>query len=334
MAEGMRECGLPEDVFQVATGRGGDRRGADRRRRHDHVHRLDRDRQEGHGRARPHDADARVARARRQGPDDRAAPTPTSSAPPTPPSYYSMQNGGQTCISVERVYVEEPVYDEFVAKVAEKVRRAAPGRARPARARSTSARSRSRRSSTSIEDHVEDAVEKGAARARRRPRAATRAGRFYEPTVLVDVDHSMKAMTEETFGPTLPIMKVARRRGGGAAGQRLALRARRVGVDEGHRARRGRSRAGSRPAPCASTTRRSTTSRSSCRWAAGRRPASARATAPAASAPLVCLVDTGGEPRLVVAIFIALRRRPLTFMIGSVGPTSPRSSPSSSGRRR
>ena len=34
-------------------------------------------------------------------------------------------------------------------------------------------------------------------------------GRFYEPTVLADVDHSMTAMTEETFGPTLPIMKVA-----------------------------------------------------------------------------------------------------------------------------
>ena len=35
------------------------------------------------------------------------------------------------------------------------------------------------------------------------------AGRFFEPTVLVDVDHTMKIMTEETFGPTLPIMKVA-----------------------------------------------------------------------------------------------------------------------------
>ena len=34
-------------------------------------------------------------------------------------------------------------------------------------------------------------------------------GRFYEPTVLVDVDHSMACMTEETFGPTVPIMKVA-----------------------------------------------------------------------------------------------------------------------------
>src|SRR6202023_2564057 len=37
-------------------------------------------------------------------------------------AFYSMQNSGQTCISVERVYVEEPVYDEFVAKVREKVR--------------------------------------------------------------------------------------------------------------------------------------------------------------------------------------------------------------------
>ena len=35
--------------------------------------------------------------------------------------YYSMQNGGQTCISVERVYVEAPIYDDFVASVAEKV---------------------------------------------------------------------------------------------------------------------------------------------------------------------------------------------------------------------
>ena len=45
-------------------------------------------------------------------------------------TYYSMQNGGQTCISVERVYVEEPVYDEFVAKLHREDRRDPPGRAR------------------------------------------------------------------------------------------------------------------------------------------------------------------------------------------------------------
>ena len=54
--------------------------------------------------------------------------------------YYSMQNGGQTCISIERVYVEAPVYDEFVAKVTEKTKAAAPGPARRRRARSTWAR--------------------------------------------------------------------------------------------------------------------------------------------------------------------------------------------------
>jgi acyl-CoA reductase-like NAD-dependent aldehyde dehydrogenase len=59
-----------------------------------------------------------------------------------------------------------------------------------------------------VEEHVRDAVAKGARAltgGKRRPGK----GRFYEPTVLVDVDHTMKAMTEETFGPTLPIMKVA-----------------------------------------------------------------------------------------------------------------------------
>ena len=54
--------------------------------------------------------------------------------------YYSMQNGGQTCISIERVYVEAPVYDEFVAQGhREGARRCARAR-RPGRARSTSAR--------------------------------------------------------------------------------------------------------------------------------------------------------------------------------------------------
>ena len=59
-----------------------------------------------------------------------------------------------------------------------------------------------------VDDHVRDAVAKGAKVADRRP-PGRGPGRFYEPTVLVDVDHSMKIMREETFGPTLPIMKIA-----------------------------------------------------------------------------------------------------------------------------
>ncbi len=52
---------------------------------------------------------------------------------------------------------------------------------------------------------------------------AGRRGLFYEPTVLVDVDHGMDCMREETFGPTLPVMKVARRRRGDREGQRLPV---------------------------------------------------------------------------------------------------------------
>ncbi len=108
--------------------------------------------------------------------------------------------------------------------------------------------------------HVKDAVEKGA-KVLTGGNARSGEGRFFEPTVLVDVDHSMKCMTEETFGPTLPIMKVrdteeairlANDSNYGLAGERL---------DEGHRARRGARapRRGGRRS--ASTTPRSTTRR-------------------------------------------------------------------------
>ncbi len=56
-----------------------------------------------------------------------------------------------------------------------------------------------------VTDHLDDAVAKGA----RIIMGGKRTGMFIEPTVLVDVDHSMKIMMEETFGPTMPIMKVA-----------------------------------------------------------------------------------------------------------------------------
>ena len=89
-------------------------------------------------------------------------------------TYYSMQNGGQTCISVERVYVEEPVYDEFVRLVTEKVVGAAPGRARPSPATWTWARSRSPPQSRSWTSHVDDARREGRHGRRRRQGARGR----------------------------------------------------------------------------------------------------------------------------------------------------------------
>ena len=230
----------------------GDRRRADRARRHDHVHRLDGDRAQGRAR-RPR----RLIPASLElgGKDpmivlsdadlERAANFAT---------YYSMQNAGQTCISIERVYVEEPVYDEFVAKVSEKVARAAQSASRRGPGRSRSARSRSRRRWTRSRTTSPTPSHKGA-RVLTGGHQAPGAGRFFEPTVLVDVDHTMKCMTEETFGPTLPIMKVARRRRGGAARQRLALRPRRVGVLARTPSAARRSRGGIRPARPTSTTR-------------------------------------------------------------------------------
>ena len=121
--------------------------------------------------------------------------------------YYSMQNGGQTCISLERAYVEAPVYDEFVAKVTEKVAKLRQGPPTGPGSIDVGAVTFPPQLDI-VEKHVEQARDAGAriaAGGHQRPGS----GRFYEPTVIADADHSMTAMTEETFGPTLPIMKVA-----------------------------------------------------------------------------------------------------------------------------
>jgi len=120
--------------------------------------------------------------------------------------HYSMQNAGQTCTSTERLYVEEPIYDEFVRLVTDRVRGLR--QSAPAGPGSTDLGAViNPPQSDIVERHVNDAVEHGArvvAGGRRRDEN----GHFFEPTVLVDVDHSMACMREETFGPTLPIMKV------------------------------------------------------------------------------------------------------------------------------
>ena len=122
-------------------------------------------------------------------------------------AYYSMQNGGQTCISVERVYVEAPVYDRFVGLVAGKVGALRQGAPNGPGSVEVGAMTFAPQLDI-VRRHVEQARDAGA---RVITGGAVRegSGRFFEPTVLADVDHSMTAMTEETFGPTLPLMKVA-----------------------------------------------------------------------------------------------------------------------------
>ena len=204
MAEMLEECGLPKDVYQVLTGTGD--LGAELI---DHVDFMMFTGSTATGRK----VAARAARTLtpvglelggkdpmivlRDADLEKAANAAT---------YYSMQNGGQTCISVERVYVEEPVHDEFVRLVTEKVGKLRQGVPSKPGAVDVGAVTSSPQADV-MEAHVEDAVAKGATVAVGGHRGSG-PGDFFAPTVLTGVDHSMECMTEETFGPTLPVMRV------------------------------------------------------------------------------------------------------------------------------
>jgi acyl-CoA reductase-like NAD-dependent aldehyde dehydrogenase len=205
MEQMMRECGLPEDVFQVATGDGstgaalipivdcvmftGSSRTGKAVMKEAAEHLIPCYLELGGKDPMIVCADADLRRAANAA------------------AYYSMNNAGQVCISVERVYVEEPVYDEFVRMVAEEIRGLRQGA--PAGPGSVDVGAVTFPPQLGIvQDHVDDAVAKGA-KVLVGGHARRERGQFFEPTVLVDVDHSMKIMREETFGPTVPIMKVS-----------------------------------------------------------------------------------------------------------------------------
>jgi acyl-CoA reductase-like NAD-dependent aldehyde dehydrogenase len=116
----------------------------------------------------------------------------------------AMFNAGQTCVSVERVYVLAQVYDQFVDAVVRDV-----GRLKVGAGEGNDFGALIDEAQVAVtERHVADALAKGA-RALTGGKRTGSTGSFYPPTVLVDVDHTMACMTEETFGPTLPIMKVS-----------------------------------------------------------------------------------------------------------------------------
>jgi acyl-CoA reductase-like NAD-dependent aldehyde dehydrogenase len=119
---------------------------------------------------------------------------------------WAFSNSGQICISVERVYVEAPVHDAFVQKVVQKtraLRQGVPG----APGKIDVGAMTNPPQVDIVRNHVQDAIDKGA-EVPVGGKAPEGPGQYFEPTVLTGVDHTMKIMTEETFGPTLPIMKV------------------------------------------------------------------------------------------------------------------------------
>jgi succinate-semialdehyde dehydrogenase/glutarate-semialdehyde dehydrogenase len=112
-------------------------------------------------------------------------------------------NGGQTCISIERAYVDRAVYDAFLARLMELVGglRVGPGPGNDVGPMVSAAQVEI------VEDHVRDAVSRGA-RVLTGGRRLEPGSAIFLPTVLVDVTEDMKVVREETFGPVLPVMAV------------------------------------------------------------------------------------------------------------------------------
>jgi acyl-CoA reductase-like NAD-dependent aldehyde dehydrogenase len=120
-------------------------------------------------------------------------------------AYAALINTGQVCTSTERVYVHNATLPQFAEAMAERVSRLRLGPGVDANTDVGPMNSESGR--LQVEAHIADAVAKGASvlvGGRRAPHLDP--GFFFEPAVLVDVDHSMRIMREETFGPTIPIM--------------------------------------------------------------------------------------------------------------------------------
>lgn len=116
----------------------------------------------------------------------------------------STLNAGQVCISVERVYVVEAVAQPFIEEMERAMDELTAGTG-------------DRRDIGAIIDpnqleiinsHVADALFKGATLRRGGHEVTSNSGCFFEPTLLTGVDHSMKVMTEETFGPVVAVMQV------------------------------------------------------------------------------------------------------------------------------
>jgi succinate-semialdehyde dehydrogenase/glutarate-semialdehyde dehydrogenase len=118
-------------------------------------------------------------------------------------------NCGQACLAVKRLYVVESVYDQFVEKLIGKVQRLKVGNGMDKDTRLGPMHSRTQRDE--IESQVADTVKRGAKAVigGKRPEGSEyEKGFYYLPTVLTDAPHDSRVVTEETFGPVLPVFKV------------------------------------------------------------------------------------------------------------------------------
>ncbi|WP_413163305.1 aldehyde dehydrogenase family protein [Capilliphycus salinus ALCB114379] len=117
----------------------------------------------------------------------------------------SVINAGQSCLSIERIYVAESIHNNFVNKLVDKASQLSlndtdikQGEIGPII---------SAKQATIIAEHLLDATEKGAIINCGGRVEELNGGFWCRPTVLTEVNHHMKIMTEETFGPVMPVMK-------------------------------------------------------------------------------------------------------------------------------
>ena len=117
----------------------------------------------------------------------------------------AFYNNGQSCCAVERIYVHESVYDAYVAAYVEEAKQMKLGN--PTEEETFLGSLTRPQQLAVLEDQVKDAVDKGASLLIGGKRL-DKTGYFFEPTVISNVNHSMKVMMDESFGPIIGIQKV------------------------------------------------------------------------------------------------------------------------------
>ncbi|KAL9073363.1 MAG: hypothetical protein Q9161_002978 [Pseudevernia consocians] len=118
-------------------------------------------------------------------------------------------NSGQSCCSIERVYVAEKVYDAFVSAVQDVLKGYKLGD--PFDQSTNVGPVVSKKSAETIKAHVKDAIDKGAKDLTPENESFSSppaAGNYVKPTLLINVTHDMDVMNDETFGPIIPVMRV------------------------------------------------------------------------------------------------------------------------------
>jgi acyl-CoA reductase-like NAD-dependent aldehyde dehydrogenase len=204
VAELWKQAGLPEDVFQVVVGRGDAGRELV-----DHCDMIFFTGSQRTGRTIAQAAGQRLIPAivelggksamivLRDADLERAARAAVWSG---------FAHSGQVCIRTERIFVEDAVADDFIARRTAEVQRLQHGPAQDPQVFDVGAMTFPPQMAHA-EALVKDALARGA-RLVSGGRRAERAGNYFEPTLLADATVDMQVMNEETFGPVLPIMRV------------------------------------------------------------------------------------------------------------------------------